>query len=134
MRTFAFALVLVVSVAGPSVAFAGSKTTGSWSGEMRQIDPTAERTYPMTLTIDGKKGASSYPSLKCGGTLTRVAEAKGYSIYREQVANETGGTCVGGMIIVTPDAGRLVLGWFTSFEGEPLLASAVLKQEATAAK
>ena len=130
MRLFAsFAFVAIV-VASP--AFAGAPSVaGNWSGQMRQIDPSKETSYPMTLTLSGKKGTTSYPTLKCGGTLARVAEAKGgYTIYKETVTNESGGGCIDGVLIVQPDAGNLILGWFAGFEGEPSLASAVLAKAA----
>ena len=130
MRLFASVVFLAVVAASP--AFAGSAgISGNWSGDMRQIDPSEEKSYPMTLTLSGKKGKTSYPTLKCGGTLTRVAEVTGgYTIYKETVANEPGGGCIDGVVIVQPDAGKLVLGWFAGFEGEPSLASAVLSKEA----
>ena len=98
---------------------------------MRQVDPTQETSYPMTLTITGAKGQSSYPTLNCGGSWSRIGETKeGYSIFKEAVVNEPGASCIDGVAIVYPDGGKLVLGWFGSFEGTPTLASAVLEREA----
>ena len=94
---------------------------------MRQIDKLEEKTYPMELTFAGKKATTSYPSLKCAGALSKVAEVKGlYTIYKETIKNDEGGACIDGLVIVQQDAEKLILGWFAAFEGEPTLASAVL--------
>ena len=70
-------------------------------------------------------------SLKCAGTLTKVAESKGvYAIYKETIKNDAGGACIDGLVIVQPDNEKLILGWFAAFEGEPTLASAILEKEA----
>ena len=126
------ASIVLVAVVAVSPAFAsGASISGIWSGTMRQVDPSEEKSYPMTLTLSGKKGATSYPSLKCGGKLARVAEAAGgYTIYKETITNEPGGSCIDGVVILQSDADKLILGWFTGFEGEPSLASAVLSREA----
>jgi hypothetical protein len=122
-----------------AVAFAGLSATaqagdvsldGSWAGEMRQIDPDRESHYPVTMTLKGKSGTTAYPTLKCSGKLTRIAEAKsGYAIYQEKVTNDPGGTCIDGLVTMTTDAGKIVLGWFAAFEGTPSLASAVLVKD-----
>jgi hypothetical protein len=46
------------------------------------------------------------------------------------VTNEPGGSCIDGIVTVTTDAGKLVLGWYAAFEGAPSLASAVLNKDA----
>ncbi|MBP6010725.1 MAG: hypothetical protein KBA31_00730 [Alphaproteobacteria bacterium] len=107
----------------------GVSVIGTWTGEMRQIDPDRESSYPMTLTIapKGGKGTTSYPSLNCKGTLTRITETKsGYAIYQEKISNGPDAHCIDGLVLVTADGGKLVLGWFATFEGAPSLASALL--------
>jgi hypothetical protein len=128
MRLFLSVAAVVLSVAP---AIAGERgVSGSWSGEMRQIDPTVETRYPMVLRLDGETGASLYPTLKCGGAWARIGETKdGYTIYKETVVNEPGATCIDGYAIVHAGDGKLVLGWFASFEGAPSLASAVLSKD-----
>ena len=129
MRLVAAAAAFVLSIT--SALAAGASISGSWSGEMRQIDPTQEIRYPMTLTLAGAKGSSSYPTLNCAGTWSRIGQTKeGYTIFKETVVNEPGAGCIDGMVIVYPDAGKLVLGWFAAFEGAPSLASAVLEKAA----
>jgi len=117
--------------AGSVAARAGDASlAGSWAGEMRQVDPDRESRYPMTLVLKGKSGETSYPTLKCSGKLTRISETKsGYAIYQETVTNDPGGFCIDGIVTVTTDAGKIVLGWFAAFEGSPSLASAVLARE-----
>jgi hypothetical protein len=132
MRIAAFVLVAGSAVCCAGVAQAGGEAlNGSWAGQMRQVDVDRETTYPMTLTIKGAKGTTSYPSLKCSGTLARVATTKaGYAIYQETIKNDPGGTCIDGIVTVTRnESGDVVLGWFAEYAGTPSLASAVLGRE-----
>jgi hypothetical protein len=131
MRSFAFVFAAVFA-AGASVVQAGSEpVTGSWAGEMRQVDVARETHYPMTLTFDGKQGATTYPQLKCAGTLTKIGEAKGgYALYHETIKNEPGATCIDGVVIVSVENGKLILGWYAAYQGSPALASAVLSPQA----
>lgn len=131
MRSFAFLLVSVV--VGTVAASAGGPASiaGSWSGEMRQVDVDRESRYPFLLTIKGKSGTTAYPTLKCSGTLTKIGETKsGYAIFQEAVKNEPGATCIDGVVVITTDAGKVILGWYAAFEGAPALASAVLSKDA----
>ncbi len=129
MRLFASLAAVVLSTT--SALAGGASVSGSWTGEMRQIDPTQESSYPMTLSLNGAKGTSSYPTLNCGGSWSRIGVTKeGYAIFNETVANEPGASCIDGVVIVYPYAGKLVLGWFAAFEGAPSLASAVLAKDA----
>jgi hypothetical protein len=124
----AFAFTMIV--AASSADAGGPGANGKWAGEMRQIDPKQESSYPMTLTLQGAKGQSAYPTLKCGGAWTKVAQKDGYAIYKETVRNDADGTCVDGLMTVAEDAGRLLVGWFGVYEGEPSVATAVLRREA----
>ncbi len=134
MRSFAWlSVVAIVAASSPVLAAAKPPTTGTWVGEMRQIDPDRETSYPMTLTLmsKGKKGKVAYPTLKCAGTLSKIADVKaGYTVYYETVTNEPGGTCIDGVVTVSHEAGKIVLGWFATFGGGPSLASAVLEKTA----
>jgi len=131
MRVVVPVLVAGLVAAGSAVAQAGGASlNGSWAGEMRQVDVDRESRYPMKLTLKDNSGTTAYPTLKCTGALTRVAETKlGYAIYQENVTNEPDGACIDGIVLVTTDAGKIVLGWYATFEGEPSLASAVLVRE-----
>lgn len=124
------ALALTVTLTAGSAQAGGTSLSGKWVGEMRQIDVKQETKYPMTLTLQGAKGATSYPTLKCAGTWSRVGEKDGYTVYKETARNEADGSCTDGIMTVTLDAGKLVVGWFGVFEGEPSVATAVLQREA----
>lgn len=132
MKLFAsISFAVGAAVTASSAIAGGAGVSGSWSGEMRQIDVDRESKYPMMLTLQGAKGTSSYPSLKCGGAWTRVGQTKdGYAIYHERIINEPGGTCIDGIFVARADAGKLIIGWFGVYEGAPGLASAVLEKEA----
>lgn len=123
--TSAFAL----SLAG--VAVAGSappSLSGSWAGEMRQIEANAEVSYPMTLTFSDTGATVNYPTLNCSGKWTRVAEEMGYVVYTETVTNKDGATCVDGIVTVKVDQGKVVLGWFGAFDGAPIVSTAALSK------
>ena len=119
-----------------TLAFCGTASagpvglSGSWSGEMRQIETSAETTYPMTLTIKGKTAEANYPTLNCRGTWTKVAEKHGYVIYAETVTNEEGASCIDGMVTVTARNGNVLLGWFGADALGPIVAMAALEQAA----
>jgi hypothetical protein len=133
MRLFA-CFSFAALAAGSSSVLAGdapASINGAWTGEMRQVDADRETRYPLMLSLKGAKGTTTYPTLKCGGTLSRVGTTKsGYVIFQETVKNDPGGSCIDGIVMVTTDAGKLVLGWYAAFEGAPSLASAVLNKDA----
>ena len=103
-----------------------------WSGQMRQVDVAAEKSYPMTLTFKGGKGYSEYPDLKCGGTWTRIGSVgKQYEIYQEHITHGTevkdnAGGCIDGVVTLAVKGDKAVLGWFASVDGAPSMASAAL--------
>jgi len=107
-----------------------------WSGQMRQVDVAAEKSYPMTLTFKGGKGYSEYPDLKCGGVWTRIGSVgKQYEIYLEHITHGTEvkdgtGGCIDGVVTLAVKGDKAVLGWFASVEGAPSLASATLSLQA----
>jgi hypothetical protein len=129
MRMFLTAAV-ALTISG-SVAVAGSAALAdSWAGEMRQVEANVETTYPMTLSFGAKTVTADYPTLNCSGTWTKVAESGGYVIYAEKVTNKKGATCIDGMVMVTIDQGKVVLGWFAAYDGAPSMATAVLSRAA----
>jgi len=124
-------LMFGVAVVVCAAASAGqARLNGSWTGEMRQIETAAEAKYPVTLTFAGKRATATYPTLNCSGTWTKVADKDGYVIYTEKVTNTKGATCIDGMVMVTIDQGKVVLGWFAAYGGEPSVATAVLSKAA----
>lgn len=144
MRMFSLPIMSVFVAVGSSMSLAVQPTQaggidGVWSGPMRQVDVSAEKTYPMTLTFKGGKGYSEYPDLKCGGLWKRIGTAPGgYAVYAEkithgaEVVGDAGG-CIDGIITVSVKGDRAVLGWFASVDGEPSLASAVLTRRTKSA-
>lgn len=119
------ALVLCgVATAGPAAL------SGSWSGEMRQIETTAEATFPMTLTIKGTHAEANYPTLNCSGTWTKIAETQGYVIYAETVTNQKDASCIDGIVTVTASNGQVLLGWFGTDSWGPIVAMAALEKSA----
>ncbi len=129
MRMFLTAAV-ALTISG-SVAVAGSAgLADSWAGEMRQVEANVETTYPMTLSFGAKTVTADYPTLNCSGTWTKVAESSGYVIYAEKATNKKGATCIDGMVMVTIDQGKVVLGWFAAYGGAPSMATAVLSRAA----
>ncbi len=97
-----------------------------WAGEMRQIEANAETTYPMTLTLYRNSVTADYPTLKCTGAWTKVAEANGYLMYTETVTNEEGANCIDGIVWLKVDEGKVVLGWFGADAEGPIVAIATL--------
>lgn len=102
---------------------------------MRQIEVTAEKTYPITLRFKGVTGFSDYPELSCGGTWKRISQAPGgYSIYHETITrgreeHDGRGGCLDGIVVMSKKGNQIVLGWFAALDGEPMLASATLRQQ-----
>jgi len=130
MRVLASACAVAALIAAGSANAKVSNTSGTWTGHVRQVDVDSETTYPITVKLQGAKGTSSYPTLKCTGTWARIGETKdGYAIYHERVVNEPDGTCIDGVFTVRADAGRLIVGWFGVLEGVPGMSSATLRRE-----
>jgi hypothetical protein len=129
MRMFLTATVALTISGGAAVA-APAGLTGSWAGEMRQVETKAEANYPMTVSFEAKTATSDYPTLNCSGMWTKVAEKDGYVIYAETVTNKKGATCIDGLVMVTIDQGKVVLGWFAAYGGEPSMATAALSKAA----
>jgi hypothetical protein len=129
MRLANVASLAAMLAGAPFVQAGPASVDGSWAGEMRQVDVDNETRYPMALTLKGKTGATSYPTLNCSGALTKIADTNGgYAIYQERITNQPGATCIDGVVLVTTDAGKLVLGWFATFDGTPTVATAVLRK------
>ena len=72
-------------------------------------------------------GAVSYPSLNCGGPLTRVGAGRGGVVYREIITSGLD-TCIsGGTVTLVPVNGNLFWYWTGENSDDPEVnASAVL--------
>ena len=103
---------------------------------MRQIEVNGEMDFPISVTFSGGKATSKYESLSCGGEWTRIGgTSPDYVIYKETITygsvnDPDTGSCIDGVVIVSRRNGKLVLGWFANFEGEPILAAAELAKAA----
>lgn len=133
-RLFCIGLVTLGALAGLGSGAMARGNSAVWSGQMRQVDVSSEKSYPMTVQFKGGVGYSDYPELACGGTWKRIGTATGgYTIYHEKITRGADvradkGGCVNGVIIMSTKGTKAVLGWFASLDGEPMLASATLSQ------
>lgn len=85
MKTARIALTALALLGGIPAAAAQDEVAGIWAGVGFQISPTGERSsWVIRLRIDAAgNGLIDYPSLECGGTLTRLAGP--VAEYREQI-------------------------------------------------
>ena len=130
-------LACAALVSGAAVQSVWAKAAQqTWSGQMRQVETSSEKSYPMTLTFTGGKGYSEYPELKCGGVWTRIGSVgKQYEIYLEHITHGTEvkdgtGGCIDGVVTLAVKGDKAVLGWFASVDGDPFLGSATLSLQA----
>jgi len=113
---------------GPSAA----SLLGTWEGTGVQspAGSTAE-TWPMRLVIsEGGDGAVSYPSLECGGALTRVGR-RGDGVRFNEVITYGHDNCIkGGTVTLVPVNGKLFWYWTGENSEDPEVnASAVLTRK-----
>jgi hypothetical protein len=124
-RASGHALVAFLGMSAP--AFAQSDMTGTWSGTVAQNEGSSG--YAVVMTVTAAAATTDYPSLKCGGTLSRVGSAGGYVFYTETITHgrlDQGGRCIDGTITITPAQGKLAWGWFGAFQGKALNGYALL--------
>lgn len=91
----------VVSV--PSLA-------GTWRGVGHQ-SPAGKSgaDYPVVMTIGANGASIDYPSLRCGGSLTRLSGGGTTAQYREHISY---GNCLnGGLVTVNLVRGKLSWSW-----------------------
>lgn len=85
---------------------------GVWTGTGLQRG-RAPSMYPIEMTLKGDSGTIEYPSLECGGTLTKKAgqsALQGYQHFVEKITH--GSRCAdGGTVYVKLEGGRLVWFW-----------------------
>jgi hypothetical protein len=114
------------SLAGP--ALRPGALAGTWEGTGIQSPADDNPSWPMRLVLDaGGDGVVSYPSLNCGGTLTRVGPGRGGVVYREVITQGVE-TCIsGGTVTLAPANGKLFWYWTGENSDDPEVnASAVL--------
>jgi hypothetical protein len=83
---------------------------GTWQGVGHQTPAGKTGSdYPVVMNIGGNGGSIDYPSLKCGGSLTRLSGSATSAQYREHI---TYGNCLdGGTVSVNLFQGRLSWTW-----------------------
>lgn len=101
---------------------------GTWEGTGVQSPAIDTSSWPMRIVLDpGGDGSVTYPSLNCGGPLTRVGAARGGVVYREVITHGAE-TCIsGGTVTLVPANGKLFWYWTGENSDDPEVnASAVL--------
>ena len=100
-----------IAIVGPAEA---ETMAGAWSGTglERNVGHTPH-IYPIEMTLQENNGTIEYPSLKCGGTLTRKPGESAISGYDQFVENiDHGSKCAsGGTVYVKLEHGRLIWFW-----------------------
>lgn len=105
-----------------------SAMAGTWEGTGIQSPSIDDPAWPMRIVLDAQgDGTVSYPSLNCGGPLTRVGAARGGVVYREVITHGAE-TCIsGGTVTLVPANGKLFWYWTGENTDDPEVnASAVL--------
>jgi hypothetical protein len=126
-RTTALWLALAIAAVAATPLRAQDVGKGQWKGQARQNnDPTI---YTVVLTLSDSGGASDYPELGCGGTLTRVGQSGAYSFYLETITRK-GQSCIDGAVtLVKANDGTLAWGWVGTDKGETYVAWSSLTRQ-----
>jgi hypothetical protein len=107
---------------------------GTWTGPLAEVGQTKQ--HPITITISGKTGTSSYPDQHCAGKLTRVGSTGDYAYFTETItegkfdpASKSG--CLDGSMTFVRAGGSLVLAWVAAYDSKPIIAygSLLLQQK-----
>lgn len=136
MRRF---IVLAITVAALSALAASCASwrdgsplalAGTWEGMGVQVPSEDGAAWPLRMTLNPRgDGVIAYPTLHCGGSLTRLRSIGNTVMYRE-VITFGAETCIEGGTITIVN-GRSKLFWYWTGEGtaEPeVSAAAVLKR------
>lgn len=91
-----------------------------WTGRVKQNSGATDYTVVMRLADDGG-GETEYPELKCGGTLTRVAQSGAYSFYLEKITT-AGTSCIDGAITLVFSRDTMTWGWVGAYRGQTYVA------------
>jgi hypothetical protein len=136
--TLLSAVAGILLVSGPLVAATQNATppktvaapkpgnlTGTWTGPLAQVGQTKQ--HPITITISGKTGTSSYPDQHCAGKLTRVGSTGDYAYFTETITEgkfdpTSKSGCLDGSMTLVRAGGSLVLGWVAAYDGTPIVA------------
>lgn len=106
-----------------------SGVAGTWSGAVTQVGNA--KPYALAMTIHEQGGDTDYPDLACGGRLTRVGSAGGYTFFLETITRgrlDKGGRCIDGSITVSMAGEQLSWGWVGSHKTQTIVAYGTLKR------
>lgn len=118
-------VALFVAVAGVPSAAAAQSLVGDWEGSGHQTPAgPSGADYAIIMTIGDDGGSILYPSLECGGVLTRVSGDDTSAEYSEAIT--FGGCMDGGTIAVSLTQGRLTWRWTKEDAGQQYLVTGVL--------
>lgn len=102
---------------------------GTWSGRVSQVG--SPKPYALAMTIHANGGDTDYPDLACGGRLTRVGSAGGYTFFLETITRgrlDKGGRCIDGSITVSMAGEQLSWGWVGSHQNQTIVAYGTLER------
>ncbi len=112
----------------PTAATRPAAMAGTWEGTGIQSPSDDDPAWPMRIVLNAEgDGAVAYPTLECGGPLTRVGPGRGGVIYREVITSGADKCIVGGTVTLVPVNGKLFWYWTGENSDDPEVnASAVL--------
>lgn len=128
MPVLLLAACAVIGATGlPALA---QKAGTTWRGQVLQPYPDGKTgVYPVRMTLSDAGGTIDYPSLSCGGTLTRLRTVGDVVEYREKLTYGAN-RCIDNGTVGVRIKGRLLLWHWTGEAGgyPDEGASAVLKE------
>ncbi len=125
---FFFVALLIVVIEGTAAAQTKSRgwTRGEWDGTGYQVDDKS--TWPMHLTVRGRRFSIEYPSLNCGGKWKLISMTRSRARFRE-VLTHGQDKCANNGNVVLQRLGRNQLLFLYSYEKtREVSASAVLNR------
>lgn len=126
-------VVKKAKVAKKAAKAPASPLFGTWTGNAIQVGRAGG--YPLTITISAKSAETDYPSLNCGGTLTKVGTKGDDSFFVETItrggfdpASSKG--CLSGTVTLVKAGDQMIWGWIGTFGGKPVVAYSTLSKQA----
>lgn len=111
-----------------STATQPATMAGVWEGVGIQSPAEDTPSWPMRIVLDPRgDGAVTYPTLNCGGPLTRVGRRGEGVVYREAITTGAENCISGGTVTLIPANGKMFWYWTGENSDDPEVnASAVL--------
>ena len=111
-------------------AFAQWNVDGRWYGvgHERPIRQGVASEYTISISLAGTGGTIDYPSLRCGGSLTRISGNSTRAVFRERIGY---GTCIDGgeVTLSLVNGNRLSFTWLGTDGGTPLSVVGLLNRD-----